>query len=95
MRTIRVRIIVLRSSVLRLLGLAAAAILLLSSSPARADITWTLTTTGDWSSGGNWSGGVVPTATDNADILNGGTATISQTGDVCNILSLGNTAGSG
>ena len=37
----------------------------------------------------------VPTSSDNADIFNGGTATITTTGDVCSNLSLGNTTGSG
>ena len=77
------------------MGIAAAALLLLASPSARADVTWTLTTTGDWSAATNWSGGAVPTSTDNADIYNGGTATITQTGEVCDNLSLGSTAGSG
>ena len=83
-----------RSSVVRLLGFAAAALLLLSSPPARADVTWSVAS-GDWSVATNWSGGALPTSTDNADIYNGGTATITTTGDVCSSLSLGSTAGSG
>ena len=82
-----------RSSIVRLLGIAAAMLLLLSSPSARADDTWTNTTTGDWSSAGNWSGNVVPTSTDNADIYNGGTATVTQSGELCNSLSLGGTGG--
>ena len=66
----------------------------LSPPSARADVTWNVQS-GDWSSGGNWSGGGVPAPNSNADIYNGGTATISQVGEVCNTLSLGNTAGSG
>ena len=37
----------------------------------------------------------MPTSTSNAEIFNGGTATITTTGDVCSTLSLGNSAGSG
>ncbi len=81
-------------TILRLMGFAAAAVLLLSPPSARADVTWNVQS-GDWSSGGNWSGGGVPAPNSNADIYNGGTATISQVGEVCNTLSLGNTAGSG
>ena len=82
-------------SVTGLFGLAAAALLLMSPPPARADITWTLTTTGDWSIPTNWSGGAVPTSRATADIFNGGTVTITRTGEVCYDLSLGGTAGSG
>ncbi len=81
-------------SFLRFLGLAAAALLLLSSQPARADITWNVPS-GDWSVATNWSGGAAPTSTDNADIFNGGTVTITESPEVCSTLSLGNTAGSG
>ncbi len=82
------------SSVVRLLGLAAAALLLLSSPQARADDTWNVAS-GDWSSAGNWSGSVVPTSTDNADIFNDGTVTITQTGEVCNSLSIDSSTGNG
>ena len=44
---------------------------------------------------GAWSGGALPTPDNNADIFNGGTATITTTGDVCSNLSLGNGRGSG
>ena len=81
-------------SFLRLFGIAVAVLLLLSSPSARADVTWTLTGTGDWSVATNWSGGV-PASSGTADIYNGGTATITTTGDACSVLSLGNTAGSG
>ncbi len=81
-------------SFVRFAGIAAAALLLMSSPPARADITWNVAS-GDWSSGGNWSGGAVPTVNDNADIFNGRTATITRTGEVCNNLYVGTVAGSG
>ena len=84
-----------RSSAVRLLGCAAAALVLMSSPPVRANVTWTLATTGDWSIASNWSGGAVPTSSGTADIFNGGTATVTTTGDVCSSLSLGNSAGSG
>ena len=71
----------------------AAALLLLSPPPARADDTWNVQS-GDWSSAGNWSGGL-PTSSTNADIYNGGTATITTTGDACSSLYLGNATGSG
>ena len=80
-------------SFVRFLGFVATVLLLLSSPPARAD-TRGRYEIGDWSSAGNWSGGL-PTSSTNADIFNGGTATITTTGDVCGSLSLGNTSGSG
>ena len=79
-------------SAVQILGIAAAVLLLLSAPPARADDTWSLTTTGDWSNAGYWSGGL-PTLSTNADINNGGTATISTTGDACSNLYLGNGTG--
>ena len=74
-----------------LLGLAAA-VLLLASPPARADIAWTLSGTGDWSTGSNWNGGV-PTVSSTADIFNGGTVTVTLTGEACNTLSIGGSKG--
>ncbi len=47
-----------RSFFVRPLGFAVAALLLLSSPPARADVTWNVPS-GDWSGAGNWSGTVV------------------------------------
>ena len=72
-----------------ILGLA----FVLLSPPARADVTWSLssTKTGDWSVATNWTGGV-PTLSSTADIYNGGTATVT-TSDSCNTLSLGSTGG--
>jgi len=71
-----------------------AAILLLSTPAARADEYWTVSS-GDWSVPGYWDGGAVPTSSDNAYIVNGGTATVTTAGNVCSGLSLGSTAGSG
>ncbi|MGO8690404.1 MAG: hypothetical protein ACLQLG_12350, partial [Thermoguttaceae bacterium] len=79
-------------SLVRLFGPAAAALLLWSSPPARADITWKLNGTGDWSTASNWSSGI-PTASSTADIFNGGTATVTVTGETCNTLSLGGSGG--
>jgi autotransporter-associated beta strand protein len=76
-----------------LLSLAAAAMLLSCSVPARADVTWTLSGTGDWSVATNWSSWAVPTSTDNADVFNGGTALVTKSGEICANLSLGGTGG--
>ena len=80
---------------LRFFGLAAAAMLLMSSPAARADVTWTLSGTGDWSVATDWSGGAVPTGTGNADIFNGATVHPLQPrpGNVCNNLDLDSTSG--
>ena len=77
----------------RLSVFAAVTLLLLCQSSARADTYWNVTS-GDWSTAGNWTIGL-PTSRANADIFNGGAATITQAGEVCSTLSLGNTAGSG
>ena len=84
-------------SFLRFFTFAAAAILLSSSPAARADVTWTLsaTATGDWSVATDWSGLGGPNSSTNADIYNGGTATITQTGEACSSLYFGDSAGSG
>jgi len=58
------------------LGVLAIAFLLFGSSLAAADDYWQ-PQSGDWSNPGNWSGNLVPTATDNAWIANGGTATVT------------------
>ncbi len=73
-----------------------AAFVLMASLPARADVYWTLSPsqTGDWSVATNW-GGTLPTSSDNAWIVNGGTATISSTSPACQSLYLGTSAGSG
>jgi autotransporter-associated beta strand protein len=52
-----------------------------------ATCTWQVSS-GDWSTASNW-GGTEPTASDDVDICNGGTATISQTGERCDHLYLG------
>ena len=74
------------------MGFAAAVLLLLAAPLVQADVTWNVAS-GDWSSADNWSGAAVPTSGDNADIYNGGTATVTQNGEVCNSLSLGGTGG--
>ncbi len=70
---------------------------LMTSLPVRADVTWTLPArqSGDWSSTVNWSGGTLPTTSDTAYIVNGGTANVTQLGETCGTLSLGSNAGSG
>jgi autotransporter-associated beta strand protein len=71
-----------------------AVILLLNALAACADEYWNVST-GDWSVPGHWNGGAVPTSSDTAYIVNGGTATVSTIGPTCNTLSLGGTAGAG
>jgi hypothetical protein len=78
-------------------GCVAAILLILSPWPAWADEYWSLSPaqSGDWSVPGNWGGGAVPTSSDTAYIVNGGTAGVASIGPVCGTLSLGGTAGSG
>jgi hypothetical protein len=61
-----------------------AALLFLAGLPAWADTSWVLPAgqSGDWSVAANWSNGV-PTPADTAFINNGGTASITETGEVC------------
>ena len=83
-----------RSTRLSAVGFASfVAVVLLASLPVRADVYWS-TSAGSWSNPGNW-GGLVPTSSDNAWIVNGGTATITTMGDTCGTLSLGGSTGSG
>jgi fibronectin-binding autotransporter adhesin len=67
---------------------AVVALLLIAPPKARGDVSWS-TASGDWFLGSNWLSGAVPAPTDNAFIINGGTATIAQPGAVCNSLYLG------
>ena len=76
-------------------GLPPRRILLLTPPRARADVAWTLATTGDWLVATNWSGGALPASSDTATCANGGTVTVTQTGETCSVLSLGSSAGSG
>src|SRR5208282_3181824 len=73
------------------------AVFVMTSPPVHADVTWTLPAgqAGDWSDSANWSAGVTPTGADTAYVANGGTATITLPGNVCDTLSLGGSAGSG
>ena len=70
------------------------ALVLIAPLGARGDVTWTLPAgrVGDWSVASNW-GGSVPGSSDNAYVLNGGTLSVTQTGEVCNALSLGGSGG--
>ncbi len=70
------------------------AVMLVDSAPGHAQVYWS-TSSGDWSVGSDWSGNFVPTSTDNAWIVNGGTANVTQLGETCGTLSLGSSAGSG
>ncbi len=70
------------------------AVMLVDSAPGHAQVYWS-TSSGDWSVGSDWSGNLVPTSTDNAWIVNGGTANVTQLGETCGTLSLGSVAGDG
>jgi fibronectin-binding autotransporter adhesin len=78
---------------IRLLGISAAAILLIDSQAAQAQLYWSASS-GDWSVASNW-GGTVPSGSDNAYITNGGTANITHLGQTCGTLLVGNGTGSG
>ncbi len=86
------------SSAIRLLRFAAAALLVLSivSSAWAQTTNWVLPPgqLDDWSNPSNWDSGV-PTSNTNVYIANGGTATISLPGAVCEYLTVGNSSGSG
>lgn len=52
-----------------------------------ADVSWNVAGPSPWTTGSNWAGGVAPTATDRAILLNGGVAAIAD-GDVIGINAL-------
>ncbi len=70
-----------------------AGILILGPTCALADVYWS-TSAGDWSVASNW-GGTLPTSSQDAYIINGGTAIVSLSGEACGNLVLGTTAGNG
>ncbi len=76
-----------------LLGFLAAAALVLHSSITKATDRYWNVSSGDWSTASNWLPlpGTEPNSSSNAYIQNGGTATISQTGETCNSLYIGST----
>ena len=61
----------------------------LSSATAQAQETFWQVSNGDWSYAGDWKLGVLPTVDIQAYIENGGTATITQSGEICKNLSVG------
>jgi autotransporter-associated beta strand protein len=72
----------------------AAALLLVSIvPPVQADTNWVLSPgqSGDWSNPANWTNGV-PTSSINAVIANGGTATVTQSGAACDLLTVNNSS---
>ena len=73
--------------------LLATAAILVAADAAGATKTWNVNS-GDWSNTAYWLGGL-PTAGDNALIVNDGTATIAQPGESCLTLTLGSSAESG
>ena len=68
-------------------GLGAAMLLLGPSAARAATDSWSVAS-GTWSVGGNW-GSAAPTGSDTAFIENGGTASVTQTGGLCEYLYLG------
>jgi autotransporter-associated beta strand protein len=68
--------------------LITAAILLFDASFSEAANLYWNVASGDWSDAANW-GGVEPTSSDNAYIQNGGTANVTQAGEVSSFLCLG------
>ncbi len=78
-------------------AVAAAAIVLMSSTVAKADVTWAVPAgqIGDWSVASNWSGNLAPTPGDNVWIVNGGTASVTQVGEEYYSLTVGSSAGNG
>jgi fibronectin-binding autotransporter adhesin len=73
---------------LGLLGFTAAGALFLNLPFANATDRYWAVSAGNWSTAANW-GGTEPTDFDNAYVRNGGTATITKTGEVCTNLYLG------
>jgi fibronectin-binding autotransporter adhesin len=69
---------------------------LLTNPPAAdaANPSWQVPS-GNWTIGAFWTGGVVPSSSDNAYIGNGGTVAVSTPIPVCNTLYLGGSAASG
>ncbi len=59
-------------------SLLVAAAILCGSEAWGASLSWQVSS-GDWSLASNWSGSV-PTVSDDAYIVNGGTATVTQSG---------------
>jgi hypothetical protein len=77
-------------------GVAAAALVPVGAAPALAviscpggAITWVTTGDGNWSDGSNWSGGVVPTASEDACIPSGVTVTIGGSASARQLVSEG------
>jgi hypothetical protein len=73
------------------LGILVLVVLILTSTVARADVTWQVAS-GDWSVASNW-GGALPTANDYAYISNGGTVNVTQVGESCLVLDIGVNSG--
>ena len=84
---------VARLSAVSCAGLIVASVMFAAAPLRAANYTWVVPS-GDWSIASNW-GGTLPTGSGTAYVVNGGTASVSQIGEVCNILSLGSSAGSG
>ena len=79
-----------RASRRAILAAAMAALLLISAVPTASAAYWGVTS-GDWSTPSNLNGGV-PASTDTAEVVDGGTATISSAGEVAHVLQLGDSS---
>jgi len=77
------------SLVLMVIGVV---VLMISPLSTAWAFTYWQVTTGNWSTDGNWTAGE-PTADDGAFINNGGTAQITQPGEICLVLYLGEASG--
>ena len=65
-----------------------AIVLMTSLQACGASYSWAVFS-GDWSVASNWGGTALPSSSDNAYVINGGTANITLAGAVCNYLYLG------
>ena len=76
-----------------LLGLSAVSIVISTSATHGTSYSWQVPG-GDWSIASNW-GGTLPTGSEFAYVVNGGTVNVTQPSETCGTLSLGSSAGSG
>ena len=68
----------------------------LIAAPLRAGSYSWATSTGDWSVASNWGGTLLPSSSsDTVYVVNGGTVNVTQLGETCGTLALGDSAGNG
>ncbi len=75
-------------------SLVAVSVMLVAAPLRAASYSWAVSA-GTWSVASNWVGSLLPTNSDTAYVVNGGTAGINQLGEICGTLSLGSSVGSG